>query len=276
MEATAILNANFLDILFDGRNKAYGAYDLRKTYNRRLVYAFGITAGIILFLFIATLIAAAKKHTHSILADIPEIVIKGASQEKAVEKIKPITKVKPQVSTVRSVMVKIVKDNQVDPSDKPPTVDQINNARVDITTNAGNNNDDGIVAPAGETTGTAVVVKPIEDDNNGIVENVQVQAKFPGGAEAWKRYLSKHLDPGVPLNNGAPEGVYTVIVKFVVSKDGSIRDIECDNDPGFGIGAQVIKIIKDGPAWIPALYNGHNVNAYHLQPVTFVLADPES
>uniref|UniRef100_UPI003526AB95 energy transducer TonB n=1 Tax=Salmonella enterica TaxID=28901 RepID=UPI003526AB95 len=72
-------------------------------------------------------------------------------------------------------------------------------------------------------------------------------------------------------DNGAGEGTYTVIVKFVVSKDGSLSQIECESDPGFGICQEATRVIKRTKSWTPAIQNGRNVNAYRRQPITFLV-----
>jgi protein TonB len=68
-------------------------------------------------------------------------------------------------------------------------------------------------------------------------------------------------------------GTYQVIVKFIVSKDGSISDVQAETKHGFGMEDEAVKIIKRGPKWTPALQNGRNVNAYRRQPITFVVEE---
>ncbi len=70
--------------------------------------------------------------------------------------------------------------------------------------------------------------------------------------------------PGVVIS-----GKYIVIVKFVVSKNGSISEIGCENDPGYGMCQEAVRVIKASQKWTPAIQNGRNVNAYRRQPITF-------
>ena len=81
------------------------------------------------------------------------------------------------------------------------------------------------------------------------------------------------MNASIPVDNGASAGKYTVIVKFIVNVDGSIRDVKCENDPGFGICDEAIRVIKKASKWEPAIQNGKKVNAYHKQPITFVIED---
>jgi periplasmic protein TonB len=75
------------------------------------------------------------------------------------------------------------------------------------------------------------------------------------------------------MDYGATGGKYTVIVKFVVSKDGSLSDVKCENDPGFGMCEEAIRVIKKTKNWTPAIQNGRNVNAYRRQPITWLVED---
>ena len=120
----------------------------------------------------------------------------------------------------------------------------------------------------GNTT-TETEVEEKKEDENRIFEKVEIEAKFPGGEGAWKKYLERNLNPNAPVDNGAPEGTYTVYVQFVVSKDGSISDVKALTNHGYGMEAEAIKVIKKGPAWVPAVQNGRSVNAYRKQPITF-------
>ena len=81
MEATKILNADLLDILFDNKNKDYGAYNLRRTYNKRITTALLITAGITALLFIATFVANSLGHKEKAGFDIPDVTIVSISQD---------------------------------------------------------------------------------------------------------------------------------------------------------------------------------------------------
>ena len=104
-----------------------------------------------------------------------------------------------------------------------------------------------------------------------VFEKIETPPAFPGGATAWAKYLEKNLDVSAPLSSGAKPGTYTVIVKFIVDKTGAISSIRPLTNHGFGMEAEVVRVIAKGPNWIPAKQNGHLVNAYQTQPVTFVI-----
>jgi periplasmic protein TonB len=124
-----------------------------------------------------------------------------------------------------------------------------------------------------EDKGTVVAEAPKDDDEGKVFNKVEIEAEYPGGAGAWTKYLKNNLDANTPVDNGAAEGTYTVIVRFIVSKDGSISDVVAETKHGYGMEAEAIKIIKKGPKWTPAQQNGRYVNAYRRQPITFVVQE---
>ena len=83
----------------------------------------------------------------------------------------------------------------------------------------------------------------------------------------------KNLKANVPVKKKAPAGTYTVVIRFIVNKDGRIRSIEPETSFGYGMEEEVMRIIKKGPKWIPAMQNGRPVNAYRRQPVTFMVEE---
>jgi protein TonB len=109
------------------------------------------------------------------------------------------------------------------------------------------------------------------DSTKAIYSKVEVEASFPGGNPAWIKYLQKKLDPLVPVRNGAPAGHYVVVVRFIVSTDGSLSKVVAETNHGFGMEDELRNIIKRGPKWIPATQDGVPVNACRRQPITFVV-----
>jgi antitoxin component YwqK of YwqJK toxin-antitoxin module len=97
----------------------------------------------------------------------------------------------------------------------------------------------------------------------------EIEASYPGGDAAWKLYLQRNLNVNIPITNGAPAGYHTVIIKFVVAKDGSLKDIVAETFRGYGMELEVIRIIKKSARWNPAKQYGRYVNAYRRQPITF-------
>jgi hypothetical protein len=104
-------------------------------------------------------------------------------------------------------------------------------------------------------------------------DKVDIEAAFPGGVGAWRKFLNSNLDAVVPINNGAPAGEYTVFVQFVVNRDGSLQDIKPLTKMGYGMEDEVTKLMKNSPKWLPAIIDGKPVAAYRKQPITFLVTE---
>lgn len=124
-------------------------------------------------------------------------------------------------------------------------------------------------------TGNRGVKKKYENgvliSTDSLFEREEKEAEFPGGQAGWAKYLRKSLDANVPIKNGASYGVFTTIIKFTINTDGSIADIIPETNLGYGMEKEVIRILKQGPNWVPARQFGDKVKAYRRQPVTFVV-----
>lgn len=109
-------------------------------------------------------------------------------------------------------------------------------------------------------------------DTIGIFEKVEVEASYPGGDLAWRKFLQLNLNANAPLKDirrNTRNFKQTAICQFIVCKDGTICDIKVVNDVLPSIKKEVERVIKLSGNWIPAEQNGQKVKAYRKQPVTF-------
>jgi protein TonB len=265
MEANQILQANILEIIFDGRNKAYGAYDLRKTYNKRITTALITMISLMLLLIISSIIGRHfKKEQTFVPVYIPETKIQKIKPEEI--KVLPTPKMPEQhVATIKSTPPVIVKDPLV--VDPPPDIKQLEGAKIDLKTMEGTK-DIGIVAPPSEITGTKVVATPVskKTDEDAPFIRVEIEAKFPGGAEAWQRYIQKAIISQLGEFSDADYG--TCVLQFIVDKNGNVSDVKATTMAGTKLAEIATNAIRKGPKWTPAMQNGRYVNAYRIQPVT--------
>jgi periplasmic protein TonB len=109
-------------------------------------------------------------------------------------------------------------------------------------------------------------------DSNVVFNKVESEASFPGGEAGWRTFLEKTLVPdnaqeAVPKRK--KKFVETVIIKFIVSKEGRLLEIAAENKVHPAIAAEAIRVMKKSPLWIPAMQDGKPVNAYRRQPITF-------
>lgn len=118
-----------------------------------------------------------------------------------------------------------------------------------------------------------VVVVQTSDTSQSVFEKIEVEASVD--QQQWIDHLTKKLQ--VPIEKAARKGMkagtYTVQVKFIVEKDGSISDVHALNDPGYGLGKAAEKVVRTGPKWKPGTQNRKVVRSYHTQPITFVIQE---
>lgn len=273
MEKTKILTAGYLDILFDGRNKEYGAYELRTTYERRLWKALAITSGILVVLAIGYYLQATlfKANDKAVFRINEGVTIQDIKEEKKdipppVELPKKIEM--PKVKTIDFVVPKVVADKDV--VTPPPTQTEIDESKIS-NVNADGTRDIGIVTPPQVLDDRRGIVDVKKDDDNGGLPflRVEIDAKYPGGDAAWRNFLEHNLRGEVPVENGATTGVYTVIIQFVVDKEGNVSDIKPLTGIGFGMEQEAMRVIRKSGKWTAAIQNGREVKAYRKQPITF-------
>jgi len=267
MEANKILHSDILDIIFDGKNKSYGAYDLRKTYNHRLKKALIATGSLLLLIFWGIVLAGTSGKRERTIDVSEEIHLGDIKKELPVIPVEP----KPPVTKVKQVAfptLLVVDDNLVNPNQRIEDIPD--DAAIGTQTIITDNTDRIVKAPVVDT-GSTITALPVKSKEPDVWLDVQIPAEFPGGITAWQRYLEKNLDPETAINNGAGEGTYTVVISFIVSKDGTISNVIPATKIGYGLEEEAIKIIKKGPKWVPARQNGQQVNAYRSQPITFLV-----
>lgn len=190
MESNKIMQTDLLDIVFENRNKSYGAYELRTQYNRRLSSAL-IATGVVTVLLVAGTAFASKTKLHRTAGTV---IIDDVSLVKTKEEVKtiepePVKRQDPPRVEIKSFTPpNIVDDNLVDKKDEVKQQDELNDATIGKFDQEGKPSD--MVNPPKLDEGTAVVDAPVVNNETTFID-VQVQASFPGGADAWKRYLEK-------------------------------------------------------------------------------------
>ena len=96
--------------------------------------------------------------------------------------------------------------------------------------------------------------------------------EFPGGKEAWKKFLMKKLKADIPVANKAPYGKFVVIIEFIVGKNGELSAFKPITSHGYGMESEVIRLLEKSPNWKPGTLHGKPVMVRYKQPVTFVVA----
>jgi hypothetical protein len=113
----------------------------------------------------------------------------------------------------------------------------------------------------------------IEEDYEKIFIKAEKEPSFPGGENAWIRFLQQNLKPNVAADDGAPPGVYTVEVQFIVDAQGKVTEVRPIKVPAKcpSCGTEAVRVIKKGPKWEAAIQNGKPVTFRKVQAINFVV-----
>lgn len=265
---------DILEILFVNRNKDYGAYELRVMYNKRMKYALSAMFLICLLFTVGSILANAKDETKKLAYVGPEIQLSKVD-EPPVEEVKPPEQKieKPPVAQEVLSTPTIVKDELVKEEDIMLEVKDYEDVKIGAEKIEGEKFDDIVAPPAEVSTGVTKSIKSEVDKMEEEFRSVQIAAEFPGGIKEWQKFLERNLNSDLPTENGAPTGVYTVVVTFIVDVDGKVSDVKAESDPGYGTKDEAMRVIRKGPNWKPANQNGRAVKYRHRQAITFKVSE---
>lgn len=256
-----LLGKKWLDIVFEGRNKLYGAYDLRNKNTRTNLKA----------LIIGAVVFAVAVATPMILDFIGSVTSKGddglhekitavklpPKEEKPKENIPPPPPPPPKVDQVKFVKPVVAKTNEV--TEEPPKVEDIKDKKLGAETIKGNNEAPLTIEPVGNGPAHQDVV---EDNSVYNSAGVEVQPNYPGGIDKFYKFISNNYTTPEDCPGGK------VMVSFVVEKDGSITDIKVIRDIGYGAGKEAERVLRKSPKWTPAEQNGKKVRCTYIVPIS--------
>ncbi len=267
---------DILEILFVNRNKDYGAYELRVMYNKRMKYALSFMFLICLLFTVGSILANAKDESKKLAYVGPEIQLSKVD-EPPVEEVKPPEQKieKPPVAQEVLSTPTIVKDELVEEEDIMLEVKDYEDVKIGAEKIEGEKFDDIVAPPAEVSTGVTKSIKSEVDKMEEAFRSVQIAAEFPGGIKEWQKFLERNLNSELPTENGAPVGVYTVVVTFIVDIDGKVSDVQAESDPGYGTKDEAMRVIRKGPNWKPANQNGRAVKYRHRQAITFKVSEQQ-
>lgn len=266
-----ILPSTVLDIIFEDRNKAYGAYALRKGYNNRMLTA--LVSGMALIfvvIFLSTMNTAKNmlgvnenSENGGIIVKTVEIPKVDPPKPKEINQ-PPVQKLPDQTAAVKYISaIKI----ETDVTTTMASIDEMDGKLIGDK-NVEGKQAEGIVGQTADpiqTKGNEMAL-PAEEK----VTEFKIQERnpeFPGGEAALRKFLAKNL--GTPTNLEAGE-MKTVKVRFKVDTDGTVNSFEVIVSGGNEFDREVVRVCKRMPKWVPALQNGINVSVNYILPVTFV------
>ena len=270
MKPEIILQSSLLDILFENRNKDYGAYTLRKEYSSRLTQSMLITFSIILFLgIIKTLyIEQTPDFKNSIL--IEDVHIRSLVEAVKPAEVKPAIPVQnKKIAQADNATVIIVPDNLADKQMK--TQAELDTKLIGLADLDG---DDAFLAPPiipGEGSGLKMVAaepaEPVIATEMAPLIRAEEMPEFPGGKDAFMKFMMRNLkEPG-----NLEEGDKIVVkVKFIVDAEGAIKSVEVLQSGG-ALDAEVLRVVSKMPRWKPGKMGGMSVPVRFKMPIKFRL-----
>ena len=274
-----LISNEWSDMMFENRNKEYGAYVLRRQTGRRNV----ISMIAVLLLFAAVMIFMIAKNAyeayqkeHAVMDQVTELsaLTQQKKKEAKVERKEiPVRQEQQQVvekvkSSVKFTAPVIKKDDEVKPEDELKSQDEIMNSKVAVgALNVVGNDESGEVLKAKEVIATEPV-KPKEEENK-VFDVVEQMPSYPGGMGALMQYLSSHIKYPVIAEENGIQG--RVICTFVVERDGSITDVKIAKSVDPSLDKEAMRVVSSMPKWIPGKQNGSAVRVKYNVPVSFRL-----
>jgi len=263
-----LVNNEWVDLVFEGRNQDYGAYKLRKGTSARNVKS------ILIMLAIAALAFIAVKVNNVITEANKKVAVTTVQELSALEKPKEKAEVKQKKvvervkSSVKFTAPVIKKDDEVKPEDELKTQDELMNTKTAIGALDVKGNDDA----AGEVLKLKEAVaqpEPKPEVENKVFDVVEQMPSFPGGQAALMDYLSNNVKYPVVAQENGVQG--RVVVSFDVEKDGSITDVKVVKSVDPSLDKEAARVVKSMPHWIPGKQNGSAVRVKYNVPVSFRL-----
>ena len=270
MNSKTILQSDLLDIVFENRNKEYGAYALRKHYEERMRFSFLIMLGLVLIFFLSQFLFSGtdSDQKHSVVMQIHESKISGFKEEtkkmSMPEKKKAIgsSKSKSRIETTPRIVDEKFINKSVASVNAPVHSDNI---KVE-----GNENliDGSAMGMNFESAGkTIAVAEKKEVIKKKVLPVAEIMPQYPGGIKALLAYLKKNLK--VPEGEIEEGKEISVKIKFVVNYNGQVESFVVTQSGGKVYDEEVLRVLKKMPLWIPGKSKGEKVSVYFTIPVKF-------
>lgn len=276
MSKIDLISSDWVDLVFEGRNKAYGAYRLRKSTTKRNILAM---VAVVILLIVAFIILTVKNFVDEQRAKVAMTQVAELTNYKQPEKKAEVKQKKVEVepervvervkSSIKFTAPVIKKDEEVKPDEELKTQDELMSTKTAIGTFDVKGNDDanGEVLKAKEVI--AEPEPPKHEEENKVFDIVEQQPLFPGGPAALMKYLSENTKYPVVAQENGVQG--RVTVQFVVEKDGSISDVHVLRGVDPSLDREAVRVVKSMPRWTPGKQNGINVRVNYRVPVLFRL-----
>ena len=276
MSKIDLISSDWVDLVFEGRNQAYGAYKLRKGTTKRNIIAI---LAVLVLLLIGFIILTVKNFVDEQRAKVAVTQVteisaleqpkkKAEVKQKKVE-LEPEKVVEKVKSSIKFTAPVIKNDKDVKPEEELKTQDELMSTKTAIGTFdvKGNDDSNGEILKAKEIIAQPEPPKHVEEDK--VFDIVEQQPLFPGGQSALMQFLHDNIKYPVVAQENGVQG--RVTVQFVVEKDGSITDVHVLRGVDPSLDKEAVRVVKSMPRWTPGKQNGTTVRVNYRLPVLFRL-----
>ncbi|MBR4650680.1 MAG: energy transducer TonB [Prevotella sp.] len=270
-----LISNDWTDLVFEGRNQAYGAYQLRKGTSKRNIWAMVFVAAVAALAYIGLSAYNSYQEAQkarfeaemeaSLLEQKKEAKVERKQEAPKVEKAQVVERVKSSIAFTPPV---IKKDSEVRPEDELKTQDELKETKTAIGSFDVKGNDEGAEVLKAKEIIVQEVEKPKEEETK-VFDVVEQMPSFPGGMGALMQYLSSHIKYPVVAEENGIQG--RVICTFIVERDGSITDTRVARSVDPSLDKEAVRVINSMPRWIPGKQNGSACRVKFTLPVTFKL-----
>jgi protein TonB len=272
-----LYGSEWLALVFQNRNKNYGAYALRTESSNIMVKALLIVVPIFILLFVGPMIYAQMQPTEPLVTyrvvktqDIEPIheMKKEAPKKEEPKQEEPAPQ---EPVKTKAFLVPIVVAEPID-NTPPPTSIDLKTAVIGSSNSEGKEGT-GNALPATPNTGGGGGIGTEGESDTKIYETGGVEKfpEFPGGMAAWAKFIQKNLRYPYSAQENEVQG--KVYVSFVIEKDGTLSDVKLVRGIGYGCDDEAMRVIKKSPKWEPGKQNNTNVRVRYNMPINYTISN---
>lgn len=278
MSKIDLLEKEWIDLVFEGKNEAYGAYAIRRDTSRRNLWAVialicGLIAIVALFLIVnvaqnAIAAAAAEHETEVTLEAIEEELEEEKDDEEIVYEVEELEQLVAEETVMNSEKFTAYEMEDDAPEQVTKTQDEVATSDVAIGAidyDQGSNEAEHVL----KVNEKVVDEVPPAVEETKVFDVVEQMPSFKGGDAALMEWLNKNIKYPVIAEENGIQG--RVVATFVVERDGSITDVKIVKSVDPSLDKEAVRVLKSMPKWIPGKQNGQPVRVKYTVPVTFRL-----
>ncbi len=268
------------DLIFEGKNKAYGAYEMRKGSDARHNKAMIVIVIVIAALFLVALLvntviksveARPEDTTEQAMVEMATDEVEEEPQEEEQQRIEekqPEVVPEEVLNTMKATELKITADEEV--REEIKSQDEIQESTTAVgNTDFDKGTDDLNVVRTHKDEVVVEEVKPEPVDDNKVFDVVEQNPVFPGGEAALLRYVAEHIRYPAMAQENNIQG--RVVVQFVVTKTGAVGQVKVVRSKDPDLDKEAVRVVKSLPKFTPGKMNGHAVNVWYTLPINFKL-----